>query len=208
MSENSWEEVISTSTSSLTGDCLTPKDTLSTMSGPIAIREKETDKHKPDVSALPPSKPVENQPLADKSLMIRTTQEPHRILTLCSGELKFLSKPIPGGGAFWRCVKKDGWYGFRNTVSGAYLGHDTQGKIRATQLHHKSDEYFIMDRHEKGGYILLMRKDAELLQVSISEDGKSLVQQKETGTAWDFIDAQYVNHSVSIAYPNMTTENL
>ncbi|PTB40530.1 uncharacterized protein TrAFT101_005711 [Trichoderma asperellum] len=208
MGENSWEEVISTSTSSSTGECPTPADALSTMSDTIVIREKETDKDKRNAIALPPSKAVENQPLADKSLMIRTTQEPHRILTLCNGELKFLSKPIPGGGAFWHCVKKDGWYGFRNTVSGAYLGHDTKGKITATKPQHESDEYFIMDRHEKGGYILLMRNDAELLQVSISEDGRSLTQQKETGTSWDFIDVQYIHHSMSIAYPNMTTENL
>jgi hypothetical protein len=44
------------------------------------------------------------------------------------------------------------------------------------------------ERHENGGYVLLMRKDDELLQVAISEDGRSLVEQNEGGTAWDFIE--------------------
>ncbi|KAL7931315.1 hypothetical protein V8C35DRAFT_114738 [Trichoderma chlorosporum] len=151
---------------------------------------------------------IECPPIAGKSFMIRTRNEPRRILTLKGGQLEFLEKPIPGGGAFWHCHEMDNWYGFCNTVSGTYLGHNGESKVVATNDRHEITEYFVTRREESGGYILLIPHEHALLQVAISEDGKSLVEQKEGGEAWDFIDVKHVHHSVSIVFPNTPIQRL
>lgn len=151
-------------------------------------------------------KPVEYHPKAGKSFMIRTRTEPHYILTVENGELRLLEKPTLGGGSFWHCVKRNGWKTFCNSVTGTNLHHDDQGKIsiqRAHGLFQNMNEYFTTERHEDGGYILLMKHGDELSQVAISGDGKYLIEQKEDGTAWDFIEAKYVSSSMILTYSNI-----
>ncbi|RFU74592.1 dynamin family [Trichoderma arundinaceum] len=144
---------------------------------------------------------VEFHPKVGKTFLIRTRHEPHFILAFENGGLKLLSKPSLGGGYFWHCMKRNGWYTFRNTVTGSYLNYDGQGKICARQPHHKRHEYFMAERHEEGGYILLLKQGDELLQAAISDNEKCLLAQREEGTAWDFIEAEYVSSSVTLAYP-------
>lgn len=48
----------------------------------------------------------------------------------------------------------------------------------------------------------------ELMEVSISEDEKSLVHQKTGGTAWDFIEAKYLRHSTWLQCPGIQPEEL
>ncbi|RFU78027.1 hypothetical protein TARUN_4183 [Trichoderma arundinaceum] len=192
MNESVWETA-SVITTSSADDCPTP--TFSTMSDPVHIKEKD------DSSSVITIQSVEHHPKADKSFVIRERREPHRIMALENGELKILSDPFAGGGWLWNCVKKAGWYGFRNTVSGTYLGHNGQQKIVAIAPHHKSHEYFMAERHEEGGYILLMRHGDELLQVAVSKDGNSLVEQKE-GTAWDFIESGAIRIPLHMYIPS------
>lgn len=57
-----------------------------------------------------------------------TDLRPQRALSLVNGDLAFVEldfvakKPPSLGCCFWQCVEKNGWLGFRNTASGAYLG--------------------------------------------------------------------------------------
>lgn len=192
MSESYWETA---SVTSSTDDCPTP--TYSTMSDPVHIKEKDDD----DSASVLTVQSVEHHPKPDRSFIIRERQAPYRIIGLDNGELKPRKGPSTGGGWLWQCVKKAGWYGFRNTVSGTYLGHNGQSKIVAVAPHHKSHEYFMAERHEEGGYVLLMRHGDELLQVAISKDGNALVEQK-VGTTWDFIEAGAVRISLQVDYPN------
>ncbi|EHK22799.1 uncharacterized protein TRIVIDRAFT_131558, partial [Trichoderma virens Gv29-8] len=131
---------------------------------------------------------VEHHPKAGKYFMIRTRAEPHYILTVEDGELRLLTKPTLGGGTFWHCSKRSGWLTFRNSVTGTFLGQNGQGGFSATQFHQEMREYFVTERHEDGGYILIMKNGDELSQVAISGDAECLVEQKEGGTAWDFIE--------------------
>lgn len=151
-------------------------------------------------------KSVEYQPKTGKYFMIRTRMEPHYILTVENGELRLLEKPTLGGGSFWHCVKRSGWHTFCNSVTGTHLHHDGQGKIKiqhAGSSFQDMNEYFTTERHEDGGYILLMKHGDELSQVAISGDGKCLIEKKEDGTAWDFIEAKYVSSSVILTYSNI-----
>ncbi|UKZ74412.1 hypothetical protein TrVFT333_002080 [Trichoderma virens FT-333] len=146
---------------------------------------------------------VEHHPKAGKYFMIRTRAEPHYILTVEGGELRLLSKPTLGGGTFWHCSKRSGWLTFRNSVTGTFLSHNGQGSFSATQFHQEMREHFVTERHEGGGYILIMKNGDELSQVAISGDTDCLVEQKEEGTAWDFIEAKYVSSSVTLTYSSM-----
>ncbi|KAJ4865377.1 hypothetical protein T069G_01907 [Trichoderma breve] len=151
-------------------------------------------------------KSLEYHPKAGRYFMIRTRTEPHYILTVENGELRLLEKPTLGGGSFWHCVKRSGWHTFCNSVTGTNLHHDGQGKISIQRAHNffqNMDGYFTTERHEDGGYILLMKHGDELSQVAISGDGKCLIEQKEDGTAWDFIEARYVSSSMILTYSNI-----
>ncbi|KAL6811025.1 hypothetical protein GGI42DRAFT_206089 [Trichoderma sp. SZMC 28013] len=181
MNESTWDTASIITTSSA-DDCHTP--TPSTMSEPIHIKD--------DGSSILTIQSVEHHPKAGKQFMIREKQKPHRIITLSFGDLVLMDEQSAAQGWLWQCVKKSGWYGFRNVVSGSYLGYHGQNKkIQACMPHHKSHEYFMTERHEDGGYVLLTIHGEELWQVDISKDGKSLVEKKAEeggGVAWDFVE--------------------
>ncbi|UKZ51896.1 hypothetical protein TrVGV298_005661 [Trichoderma virens] len=179
MNESTWESASTTTTGSA-DDCDTP--TLSTMSDPINFKDDD----KSSTFTIPSG---EHHPKNGRHFMIRERQHPHRILSLRLGEIILTDQQCPALGWLWMCVKKSGWYGFQNAVSGTYLGHNGRNKIHAAMPHHKSHEYFMAERHENGGYVLLTRHGEELWQVAISEDGDYLVEQKEAGTAWDFVES-------------------
>ncbi|RFU75747.1 dynamin family [Trichoderma arundinaceum] len=185
-------ETASDITASSADNCLTPIS--SAMADNCTIGEKE------DSISITTSQHLEYHPKAHRSFMIRMRQPPHHIIALENGELKMLDKLSVGSGWLWHCDKKDGWYGFRNTVSGTYLGHNGD-KIVAEAPHHESDENFIPERHEEGGYILLRKDNDGLLQVAISEDGNSLVQGQE-GPAWDFIEDQTLHTRIHMYIPS------
>ncbi|KAK5990131.1 hypothetical protein PT974_08397 [Cladobotryum mycophilum] len=176
-------DAASTNTTSVT-DCLTP--TRSEFSFARIITDKEIST---------PSLPVvtDARPKANKTFVIRAAEKPNLILTLVDGELQVVDGYAPGGGWQWRCVKNNGWYGFRNTVSGAYIGHNNKDLFGANSKDHKKHESFIIDPHEDGGYLLVMRHaDDFLTQLVVANDGKSLTEVVNGGTAWEFIEPHHL----------------
>ncbi|KAL7935982.1 hypothetical protein V8C35DRAFT_296535 [Trichoderma chlorosporum] len=184
MNESTWESA-SVTTASSTDDCPTP--TPSTMSDPTRLKDDNSS-----IFTIPSG---EHHPKDGKLLMLRERHKPHHILSLRFGELVLLDSECPALGCLWLCEKKAGWYGFRNFVSGTYLGHNGKSRIQAAMPHHKSHEYFMAERHEDGGYVLLTRHGEELWQVAVDQDGSHLVEQKAAGTAWDFVDADRLSVS-------------
>lgn len=176
-------------------DCPTPTSTIMTN----AIFADEKDAMIP-VTEAPH---VEHHPAADRTFMIRTKQQPHRHLSLENGELKLLESVEAGGGWLWHCFKNCGWFGFRNTVSGTYLGHawwDDQHRLLAKAPHHQADEYFIADRQTDGGYTLLALNDNKLLPVATAGVHDMLLRQAEEpiGTAWEFVDTNFISMQVQL----------
>ncbi|KAK1248637.1 hypothetical protein MKX08_006857 [Trichoderma sp. CBMAI-0020] len=214
MDEQSWKEVPDdTSTSTSTENRPTPTTTPSTGS---------ESKHRREL-----------QPGDGGLFLIRTRQEPHLYLSLSYGKLEIL--PLPTGGSYWECVKKDGWFGLRNTVSGGFISHDNKGRICVKDQYLTSHEYFTDCRHPDGGYILkqlktptneleesilkeqgplgcilkhFMGRSNELMEVSISKDEESLVHQREGGTAWDFIDEIHIRQYTWLYCPGMKSEEI
>jgi hypothetical protein len=146
---------------------------------------------------------VEHCPAANRSCMIRTRQKPHRYLILEDGVLELSENLQVGGGWLWHCCKDRGWYGFRNTASGTYLGHEWCSGIRkllAEVSHHLTDEHFMVDRQIDGGYTLLAREGDNLLPVMNSELEKLLLGQveEENVMAWEFIDVKFVRLDIEL----------
>jgi hypothetical protein len=61
-----------------------------------------------------------------------------------------------GGGWHWVCVEKDNWLGFRNHVTGAYLGCIGFSGVHAQARQQTLTEFFCVRHHPRGGYLLLI----------------------------------------------------
>ncbi|KAL7924805.1 hypothetical protein ACQKWADRAFT_285994 [Trichoderma austrokoningii] len=204
------EEYDGTSTNGSENNNPTPTATLSIASESIPLRKKETSQDDFNARSISVVQAVENRPIENTPLLIRTRKEPHLYLAICDGQLELLSKLVPSNGNFWYCARKGAWYGFRNTVTGCYIG---MGYNTICQMgsHHTSMGYFTTERDMNGGYIMnIFMPENKLLPLSIEEiDGKKNLSPKDgTGTAWDFIDIKYVNSSVTLAHPDLGPERL
>lgn len=97
------------------------------------------------------------------------------------------------GSIHWECVQKDGWLGFRNPISGTYLGHDKAGKLICSATQQKGWEHFCVRAMPGGGYVLLMKHWGELRPVScILEQGVEALARVENnstgGLVWRFTE--------------------
>lgn len=193
MEQQPWQEVYDfIGTNSSANNTPTPTATLSTVSEAMPLRERNISQDDHNARSTPTVQVLENPPIANRPLMIRTKKDPHLYITLCDGEVKLLPNPTSTDGSFWYCVRTGGWYGFRNTVSGTFLGRHTAGSIYAAQRFHSANEYFTVERDVNGGYIMhvFSSQDTRLIPVSISEDTHSLIHGKEEGVAWEFIGSK------------------
>lgn len=128
-------------------------------------------------------------PGPDDVFIIRN-RETCKTITLLDGKLQLCEELTLQGGFHWLCVEKDGWLGFRNCVSGTYMGHDGDNKKRfvARVTHHRDHEYFcVRPNAKRGGYELLMRHGQKLWKMAVADDGKTLIEVTQgEGATWDF----------------------
>ncbi|RYP09740.1 hypothetical protein DL765_008349 [Monosporascus sp. GIB2] len=111
-----------------------------------------------------------------------------RAITLVDGKLRLKDWDYAGDrGTHWVCELKEGWLGFRNPVSGTYIGHDDRGKFRATASHHRQWEYFCATRHPEGGYLLLKRHGDALWKMAVDNGGATFYETADQGTIWEFL---------------------
>lgn len=195
MDEQSWQEVADyKSTSGSETNNNTPMATLSTTSETMPLRRRGTSQDDHDTPSASPVQALENRPIENVPLLIRTRKEPQLYLSLCDGEIQLLPKPSPSSGSFWYCVRMGGWYGFRNTVSGTYLGYNPYSSICAIERQQSSSEYLTAEKDVNGGYILNVFRpsDSHLMPVSVSKRNKLLFPQNEGGTAWDLFESKYL----------------
>lgn len=113
-----------------------------------------------------------------------------KVITITEGEV-VLQSPAdaqPGGGWYWVCVEKGNWLGFRNHVSGRFLGHDGKSGLHAKVTHHKAHEYFCVRHHPHGGYVLLVKYPwgEELRKIGYASDGMTLVEKENDCPQWTF----------------------
>ncbi|OJJ86335.1 uncharacterized protein ASPGLDRAFT_102845, partial [Aspergillus glaucus CBS 516.65] len=99
-----------------------------------------------------------------------------------------------GRGSHWRCVEnKDRWLGFKNAVSGEFIGHDNKKKnwrFMAKAEAHREWEFFCVRQHSDGGHELLVKHWGGFRAMQVGgNDNKELVvaDEGDSGTAWEFL---------------------
>ena len=129
-------------------------------------------------------------PWHDSTYIIRSVSAGH-VITLRDGKVA-LTPPGGRGSIDWVCVETKGWLGFRNTVSGKYLGHDKHGRLCCSADHHQGWENFCVRGKPEGGSVLLMQHQDRLWHVGIKvEQGVEKLAKigdgGAGGIAWEFI---------------------
>lgn len=114
-----------------------------------------------------------------------------RVLSLVDGNVQLQVQDhlkAPGGWS-WTCVEKNGWLGFKNYVSGTFLGlaGNPKNTLQAKVTHHKAYEWFCVRHCPCGGYHLLVHyygKD-ELWKLAC-KDSTTLTITEGHGAKWKF----------------------
>lgn len=117
------------------------------------------------------------------------------VLTLLDGEV-ILEKPGDRGHIKWDRVENGGWLGFKNPISGKYIGEE-KGRLECIVKHHQWCEHFIARPAPEGGYLLLMRQGGRwcdgfgetLRVIRLNRFGSKngLVKDSGGGIVWDFV---------------------
>lgn len=110
--------------------------------------------------------------------------------------LKGIAELAPCGWR-WTCVEHpEGWFGFRETSSGTYLGRDNQGGFRARATEHKGREQFDARRHPDGGYQLLSIHWWNRQRMAVDMKTQRIVEitglgdTVEAAARWDFVQIE------------------
>lgn len=127
-------------------------------------------------------------PWPDSTFIIRSV-ESGQVITLLEGQI-VLTQPGDHG-MYWQCVETKGWLGFRNTVSGKFLGFDSRGTLGCSAERHQGWENFCVRHHPGGGCVLLMRHWDSLWHVGIKvEQGveklAKIGEGGSDGVVWEF----------------------
>ena len=114
-----------------------------------------------------------------------------RVLTLIEGQIT-LTEQDSRGSIYWECVETKGWLGFRNTVSGKFLGHDGKGRLNCSVERHQGWENFTYRMRPEGGCVLLMTHWERLWHVGFKkEQGEEKLAKigdgASDGIVWEFV---------------------
>lgn len=131
-------------------------------------------------------------PWPGSTFIIRSVSSGH-VLTLRDGQIA-LTQPGGRGSIHWACVETKGWLGFRNVVSGKFLGHDSKGRLYCSAERHQGWEYFCVRMRPPGGCVLLMTHYERLWHVGIKvEQGVEKLAKigdgGSGGIVWEFVKA-------------------
>ena len=128
-------------------------------------------------------------PWPDSTFIIRSVTSGH-LLTLLDGRV-VLAPGDSSGSIHWACVETKGWLGFRNVVSGKFLGHDAKGRLNCSAERHREWEWFCVRTRPEGGSVLLMKHYERLWHVGIKvEEGVERLAKigdgGSGGVVWEF----------------------
>ena len=93
-----------------------------------------------------------------------------QVITLHEGQIKLSAPGTCRGCIHWACVESKGWLGFRNKVSGIFLGHDAKGILYCSAKAHSKWEWFCVRPRPEGGCVLLMTHHDGLWRVGVKEE--------------------------------------
>ncbi|KAL9094796.1 MAG: hypothetical protein Q9163_006539 [Psora crenata] len=129
-------------------------------------------------------------PCPNSTFIIRSVSSGD-VIMLLDGQI-VLTQPGVRGSTHWACVETKGWLGFRNIVSGKFLGHDAKGRLHCSAERHQGWEYFCVRMRPEGGCVLLMTHYERLWHVGIKvEQGVEKLAKigdgGSDGIVWEFV---------------------
>lgn len=119
-----------------------------------------------------------------------------KAITMACGLLTIVPDAGTRGGWQWECEEvRDGWIGFRDVVSGRYLGRDNNGGFCAQASKLKGWESFVLRPRQAGGYNLLVKNWSSLTPISIVGNDMTwprLVEDQSPDAAarWEFVKVE------------------
>ena len=130
-------------------------------------------------------------PWPGSTFIIRCVSSGH-VITLLDAQI-VLARPGGRGSIHWACVETKGWFGFRNPVSGRFLGHDAKGRLLCSAERHQGWENFCVRMRPEGGYVLLMTHFERLWHVGIKveQEVEKLAKvdyEGSDGIVWEFVE--------------------
>jgi len=154
---------------------------------PESVAANLLDDHDPFGGAEPSSFLV---PWPSSTFIIRCVSSGH-VITLLDGQIQ-LTQPGGRGSIHWACTETKGWLGFRNTVSGKFLGHDVKGRLCCSAERQQGWEYFCVRMRPEGGCVLLMTHYERLWHVGIKEEQgveklAKIGDGGSDGIVWEFV---------------------
>jgi len=154
---------------------------------PESVAANLLDDHDPFGGAEPSSFLV---PWPSSTFIIRCVSSGH-VITLLDGQIQ-LTQPGGRGSIHWACTETKGWLGFRNTISGKFLGHDVKGRLCCLAERHQGWEYFCVRMRPEGGCVLLMTHYERLWHVGIKEEQgveklAKIGDGGSDGIVWEFV---------------------
>ncbi|KAI1810318.1 hypothetical protein GGS20DRAFT_568180 [Poronia punctata] len=109
-------------------------------------------------------------------------------ITLEWGKITLVTKPGHAGGWQWCCESNKGWLGFREVVSGKFMGRDKDDCL-ATNPWMSQYDSFVLRACEAGGYNLYIKKGDGFVAVTRDTKGSLFLSSDFTVdfTRWEFI---------------------
>ncbi|GAP90657.1 putative sis protein [Rosellinia necatrix] len=130
-------------------------------------------------------------PAAGQTYLIRE-RATGRVLQVRGGRVRVVEADAdPRGGCYWACEESLGWLGFRETVSGGFLGRDGNFGFRAAAQAHLPWEWFVVSPRGTDGCRLQSPHWLSLRWVGLGgRDGRSLVDvtEPEKAVLWEFVE--------------------
>ncbi|KAI1328086.1 hypothetical protein F5Y16DRAFT_370028 [Xylariaceae sp. FL0255] len=127
-------------------------------------------------------------PWQERTYMIRHRSSTN-VLTLIDGTITLQNDIANNGGWRWQCIEREGWLGFRESVSGHYLGRDNAGGFRARATRHEAWEAFVVRPHPEGGHQLLTCHWWQLRPIAVTDSGKLYeAKTSDQGALWEFVE--------------------
>ena len=131
-------------------------------------------------------------PSHGSTVIIRSTSCGN-VLTLLDGHI-VLAPPSGRGSILWECVETGGWFGFRNCVSGKFICHGRDARLKCSAEQPHSLRHFTITPVPKGGYIMQMLDWWTLRPIVINaHNGLQMLgrtgNKLSEGIVWNFLES-------------------
>lgn len=119
------------------------------------------------------------------------------VLTLLDGNI-VLAPPSGRGSILWTCIETEGWFGFRNCVSGKFICHGRDARLKCTAEENSSWRQITITPVPEGGYVMQMLDWWTLRPIVINaQNGLQKLgrtgNKLSEGIVWSFIECRAGN---------------